>query len=139
MKNVYGKFSDYSDEVSINTDTYGTWILSQPEITVRVSGRSVSLQMTQPQRSDNRKIYGTIRHKIQIQKPSENDTWLKPATDKNPYESTDNWQDGEGFADTGDFYSQTLPLEGQDITVTEEGQRLSNPQDTLYRYRVTPY
>ena len=139
LKNVYGKFSDYSDEVSINTDTYGTWILSQPEITVRVSGRSVSLQMTQPQRSDNRKIYGTIRHKIQIQKPSENDTWLKPATDKNPYESTDNWQDGEGFADTGDFYSQTLPLEGQDITVTEEGQRLSNPQDTLYRYRVTPY
>lgn len=139
LKNVYGKFSDYSDEVSINTDTYGTWILSQPEITVRVSGRSVSLQMTQPQRSDNRKIYGTIRHKIQIQKPSESDTWLKPATDKNPYESTDNWQDGEGFADTRDFYSQTLPLEGQDITVTEEGQRLSNPQDTLYRYRVTPY
>ena len=139
LKNVYGKFSDYSDEFSINTDTYGTWILSQPEITVRVSGRSVSLQMTQPQRSDNRKIYGTIRHKIQIQKPSESDTWLKPATDKNPYESTDNWQDGEGFADTGDFYSQTLPLEGQDITVTEEGQRLSNPQDTLYRYRVTPY
>lgn len=139
LKNVYGKFSDYSDEVSINTDTYGTWILSQPEITLRVSGRSVSLQMTQPQRSDNRKIYGKIRHKIQIQKPSESDTWLKPATDKNPYESTDNWQDGEGFADTGDFYSQTLPLEGQDITVTEEGQRLSNPQDTLYRYRVTPY
>lgn len=139
LKNVYGKFSDYSDEVSINTDTYGTWILSQPEITVRVSGRSVSLQMTQPQRSDNRKIYGSIRHKIQIQKPAESDMWLKPATDKNPYESTDNWQDGEGFADTGDFYSQTLPLEGQDITVTEEGQRLSNPQDTLYRYRVTPY
>lgn len=139
LKNVYGKFSDYSDEFSINTDTYGTWILSQPVITLRVSGRSVSLQMTQPQRADNRKIYGTIRHKIQIQKPSESDTWLKPATDKNPYESTDNWQDGEGFADTGDFYSQTLPLEGQDITVTEEGQRLSNPQDTLYRYRVTPY
>lgn len=137
--NIYGKQSEFSLVANIDTSTYGTWLLSQPDVTVRVSGRSVSFQMSQPQRADNRKVYGTIRHRIEIQKPSESDTWYKPATDKNPYESVDNWKDGEGFADTGDFYSQTLPLEGQDITVTEEGKKLSNPQDTLYRYRITPY
>ena len=139
VRSIYGKISEYSREIFIDTSSYGTWMLSQPEVAVRVSGRSVSLQMRQPQRSDNRKVYGTVRHKIEIQKPGGDEAWYKPATDKNPYESVDNWKDGEGFADTGDFYSQTLPLEGQDITVTEEGQKLSNPQDTLYRYRITPY
>lgn len=137
--NVYGKESGYSLEAAVDTSIYGTWKLSAPEVAVRVSGRSVSLQMRQPQRSDNRKVYGTVRHKIEIQKPGGDEAWYKPATDKNPYESVDNWKDGEGFAETGDFYSQTLPLDGQDVTVTGEGQRLSNPQDTLYRFRVTPY
>lgn len=139
VQSIYGKISEYSQEIFIDTSSYGTWLLSQPDVTVRVSGRSVTLQLSQPQRADNRKVYGTIRHKIEIQKPSESENWYKPAADKNPYESVDNWKDGEGFADTGDFYSQTLPLEGQDITVTEEGQKLSDPQDTLYRYRITPY
>ena len=139
LENVYGKMSGYSAEAEIGTDTYGTWKTQPPEVTVRVSGRSVSLQFAQPARADGRAVYGNVRHKVQIQKPGESDAWYKPATDKDPYASTENWKDGEGFVFAGEYYTQTLPLDGQDITVTDEGQKLSDPEDTLYRFRVTPY
>lgn len=139
LENVYGKMSGYSAEAEIGTDTYGTWKTQPPDVTVRVSGRSVSLQFAQPARADGRTVYGSVRHKVQIQKPGESDAWYKPATDKDPYASTENWKDGEGFVFAGEYYTQTLPLDGQDITVTDEGRKLSDPEDTLYRFRVTPY
>lgn len=127
---------------TVSTDAYGTWIVSEPEISVTVSGRSVTLAMQQPPLAQARERYGSVRHRLQIQKPEESEAWKKPAQNLNPYEDEANWQAGEGEITVGDVYTQTMPLSGQtlrDVEVEGETVRQSAPVSTLYRFRVTAF
>ena len=128
--------------VAVDTGSYGTWLIEPPAVQVTVSGRSITLAMQQPPRAGNIEQYGSIRYRLQIQKPEESEDWKKPAQNLNPYTSEDNWQDGEGSIIVGDVYTQTMPLTGQtlkDVVVEGETVQQSAPVSTLYRLRVTAF
>lgn len=130
LKNVYGKFSDYSDEVSINTDTYGTWKLLPPKVTVSVSNRAINLKMEQPQRSDNRPVYGTLTHRIEVKNPKIDTEFFKPAESLDPYAAELNYKEGSGYVTSVLSYTQIMPLEGQNDDPP-------GPTYTLYQFRIT--
>ena len=130
LKNVYGKFSDYSDEVSINTDTYGTWKLLPPKVTVSVSNRAINLKMEQPQRSDNRPVYGTLTHRIEVKNPKIDTEFFKPAESLDPYAAELNYKEGSGYVTAVLSYTQIMPLEGQNDDPP-------GPTYTLYQFRIT--
>lgn len=127
---------------AIDTSLYGTWRIEAPMVQVTVSNRSITLAMQQPPRAGNIEQYGSIRYRLQIQKPEESEAWKKPAQNLNPYTSEDNWQDGEGSIITGDVYTQTMPLTGQtlkDVIVEGETVQQSAPVSTLYRFLVVAF
>lgn len=127
---------------AVDTGSYGTWLIEPPDVQVTVSGRSITLAMQQPPRAGNIEQYGSIRYRLQIQKPEESEDWKKPAQNLNPYTSEDNWQNGEGSIIVGDVYTQTMPLTGQtlkDVIVEGETVKQSAPVSTLYRFRVTAF
>lgn len=127
---------------AVGTSGYGTWLIETPAVQVTVSGRSITLAMQQPPRAGNIEQYGSIRYRLQIQKPEESEAWKKPAQNLNPYTSEDNWQDGEGSITVGDVYTQTMPLTGQtlkDVVVEGETVQQSAPVSTLYRFLVVAF
>ena len=117
---------------SIDTSTYGSWTVSAPNISSRVSGRNVTLSFTQPTRADGRVLYGNVRYKVSIKKASDAQ-YYAPATDTDPRASEDNYKDTTStFVDNGDLFQQVLPLEGQSLTEPL-------PVDTSYIYSVVAY
>ncbi len=132
VRSVYDKVSDNYVDCSVNTDSYGTWIVQPPSVFVRISDRTITLLMSQPARSDNREVYGNIRYKVQIRKPDfdEADTFYKPASSSDPYASELNYKDGEGFLTSDGVYVQTMPLTGQDT---------NDIVDTLYQFKLTAF
>ena len=128
--------------VAVGTDSYGTWAVSSPDVNVAVSGRAVTLTMSQPALATGRERYGTFYNRLQIQKPSESSEWFKPAVNLDPYADEDNWRDGEGYVVAESVYTQTMPLTGQTLqTVEVEGETVqqSAPEATLYRFRIEAY
>lgn len=131
--NLWGKASAYGGTEAgqvINTDNYGTWELQPPVVVVSTSNRSVNLKLAQADRSDNRVLYGTIRHRIQIKRPDIDSQFYKPAEGLNPLESEQNYKDGSGHVTATISYTQTLPLQGQNDDPPA-------PTATLYQYQVT--
>ena len=137
-ENVYGNLSeDWSEPAVPDTTTYGTWLLSVPQIVPAVSHRSVLLRFSQPELSSGRERYGTIRHRVEIRqidkdadgvfyKPNETDD---PNADESFYKAQGNGSQG-GYIEVAGDYSQTLPLKGQN-------QEPPAPTYTTYQYRVT--
>lgn len=127
--NIYGTESEDWASASVDVSSYGTWTVGSPKIETRISGRAVTLFLSQGARSDGKTVYGNIRHKVQVKKTSE-DAFSKPAASLDPYASEENYKDGEGYADSGGTFQQVLPLSGQDA---------SSPADTAYTYSVKAY
>ena len=138
--NVYNKVSEFSSEVAVNSDGYGTWLLSAPLVYTRTSDRTITLKISQPQRSDNAETYGTVRYRVQVRRPDldSEGAWFKPATSLNPYPVKDadgnitqgneeNYKDGSGFALSDGTYIQTMPLNGQSA---------KDIRDTGYQFRI---
>lgn len=142
--NTWGKESGWSPEAAPNTDTYGTWQLAAPKVTAQVRDRHVTLLMSQPPRSDGRRVYGDVRNAVTIRRPDRDTdagTWYTPGTSLNPYpetagDGTEVSNEGNYRLDTtepetrGEMYVQTMPLKGQG----GEGKGIEN---TLYLFRVT--
>ena len=137
-RNEYGKYSEWTEPVRVDVSRYGTWILSPPSITARVTNRTVTLVLVQPPRADGKEVYGTIRHRVQIKKTlasesprsSADTAWQCPAAILDPYASEDNYKDtvsGNAYAECDGVYVQTLPLAGQST---------SNIVNTPYSFRV---
>lgn len=132
--NIYGKESDDCEERAVLTGNYGTWQLAAPVITKRESNRVITLYFEQPTRSDGLERYGNIQHRVQIKRvtaPADSG-YFKPATSANPYESEENYKDGNGYVIAGSSYAQTLPLAGQDLAEPI-------PEDTAYSFCVVAY
>lgn len=127
---IYGKNSEYTPEQNINTDQYGTWKLLPPKVTVSVSNRAINLKMEQPQRSDNRPVYGTLTHRIEVKNPKIDTEFFKPAESLDPYASEMNYKEGSGYVTAVLSYTQTMPLEGQNDDPP-------GPTYTLYQFRIT--
>lgn len=136
----------YGNGVALNLDNYGTWKLEPPSVYTRVSDRTISMVFSQPPRADDKEIYGNIKNRVQVKKPSKDFDWFKPASNLNPYpeeifvegvqtvrSNEDNYketpiEEGEDdFISVADTYIQTMPLEGQGS---------GNIIDTLYRFRI---
>ena len=125
--NLYGKESLYSEGYPVSVTNYGTWELNAPSIYTRVSDRTITLILSQPETAQNREVYGTVRYMVQVQRPDIEDAWYKPATTQNPYASEMNYKDGTGYGDCDGTYIQTMPLKGQDD---------NDIFDTLYMFRA---
>ena len=127
---IYGKNSEYTPEQNINTDQYGTWKLLPPKVTVSVSNRAINLKMEQPQRSDNRPVYGTLTHRIEVKNPKIDTEFFKPAESLDPYAAELNYKEGSGYVTAVLSYTQIMPLEGQNDDPP-------GPTYTLYQFRIT--
>ena len=130
-ENTYGMLS--SETIcSVNDTNYGTWLVSQPLISKRVSGRNVTLTFSEP--SSQLQLYGNIRYKVSI-KRYDDSQFFKPDTVSDPRASESNYKDlnsQETYEESGDIFQQVLPLEGQNNTEPL-------PVDTQYIYSVVAY
>ena len=115
VQSVYGKESDYSSEIFVNVDTYGTWQVQQPEVIVSSNKRLISLNLTQVKRADVKQVYGAIGYKILVNRPDiDDEDFFTPATNKNPSVSELNYKnDTTEPIVVGTTYIQELPLKGQ--------------------------
>lgn len=115
VESVYGKESDYSSEIFVNVDTYGTWQVQQPEVIVSSNKRLISLNLTQGKRADAKQVYGAIGYKILVNRPDiDDEDFFTPATNKNPSVSELNYKnDTTEPIVVGTTYIQELPLKGQ--------------------------
>lgn len=115
VQSVYGKESDYTSEITVNTDNYGTWEVQSPEVIVSSNKRLVSLNLTQGKRADAKQVYGAIGYKILVNRPDlDNEDFFTPATNKNPSASELNYKnDTTEPIIVGTTYIQELPLKGQ--------------------------
>lgn len=141
--NIYGKESGWSSEVTPNTDTYGTWILTQPKVIVTVQDRHISLAFSQPSRADGRLVYGDVRYGVLVRRPDidvDEDVWFTPGTSLNPY--PEKLADGTKASNELNYrlethepeirtetFTQTMPLIGQG----GDGRSIQN---TLYLFKV---
>lgn len=128
-QNVYGIESKESTKKRIQTAKYGTWQIGTPVVMPRVADRTATLIMSIPPRSDRREIYGDIKYRVSIKRYDDSE-WFCPDTRRNPYENELYYKDessSNDYLETGNVYSQCLPLEGQDT---------SNIIDTTYIYRI---
>ena len=121
--------SAFSKEENINVSYYGSWTLAPPTVNNLTSDRTVILQIQQGFRSDNLTQYGNTIYKIQITRPDvDNSNWYSPSTNLNPYEAEINYKNKlNEFITSGNVYSQTLPLKGQDTNAME---------NTLYQFKI---
>lgn len=131
---IADKRSSIWAETEIKLDSYGTWILSEPQVSVKVSDRTVTLIMSQIPRADGKFPYGNIRYNVQVQRPDIDyeAEWFKPAEALNPYPTEteaneENYKEGTGSIDVSQVHIQIMPL---------KGQGLNNIVDTLYRFKV---
>ena len=138
--NIYDKQSNFSSEVVVNTDIYGTWKVQSPHVYTRGNDRTITLLFAQPPRSDSRKIYGSIRYGIVIRRPDidkDATTWFTPGDSLNPFPEIkqgklhDNELNYKKSTKTPIYrqetYTQTMPLQGQ-------GSK--NIKDTVYMFKV---
>lgn len=132
VKNLKGLLSEELEGV-LNTDYYGTWKPGLPNVSVEVQDRVITLKLTQGVRSDNKEVYGNVRYKIQVRKNGET-SWYKPATDKDPYVSPDNYKDGSGYVISNGTYSQVMPLNGD-----YENDVIVNLVSTAYDFRISAF
>ncbi len=126
---------------SVDTGTYGTWRLQKPSVQARVSGRSVTLSLSQPPRSDGRAVYGAVRHRVRVKLTDGGDGFFCPASGLDPYADEDNWRDtepGAESADCGSLFQQVMPLRGQNAA-DADGNPLPCPEDTAYTYSIEAY
>ena len=145
--NVYGKESESwgggAEGIPINTDTYGTWLLSLPKVLPQIKDRHITLLFSQTPRADNRKVYGDVQYDIWIRRPdidTNQDEWFTPGTTLNAYpetlgDGTEKSNELNYKLDTttpetrGEMYVQTMPLKGQG----GDGKSIEN---TLYLFKV---
>lgn len=141
--NIYGKESDWSGEASVDTDTYGTWVLAQPKVVATVQDRHISLAFSQPSRSDGRLVYGDVRYGVLIRRPDidvDEGVWFTPGTSLNPY--PEKKADGTEVSNELNYrlethepeirtetFTQTMPLIGQ-------GGDGKGIQNTLFLFKV---
>ncbi len=129
-ESLYNKQSAEWTETAVNTDFYGTWALSAPEVHVRVSDRTITLLCSQKSRSDSRKVYGAIRYGIRVKCAMQGDSgFYKPNVSADPYGFEDSYKvpDDSGYVLSDGVYIQTMPL---------KGQREENLIDTAYQFEV---
>lgn len=86
--------------------------------------------MEQPLRSDNRPVYGTLSHRIEVKNPKIDTEFFKPAESLDPYASEFNYKEGSGYVTAAISYTQIMPLEGQNDDPP-------GPTYTLYQFRIT--
>lgn len=115
VESVYGKESDYSSEIFVNVDTYGTWQVQQPEVIVSSNKRLISLNFAQGKRADAKEVYGAVGYKVLVNRPDlDNEDFFTPATNKNPATSELNYKnDTKEPIVVGTTYIQEMPLKGQ--------------------------
>lgn len=115
VESVYGKESDYSSEIFVNVDTYGTWQVQQPEVIVSSNKRLISLNFVQGKRADAKEVFGAVGYKVLVNRPDlDNEDFFTPATNKNPATSELNYKnDTKEPIVVGTTYIQELPLKGQ--------------------------
>lgn len=140
--NIYGKESEETADTTVDTDSYGTWLVQPPVISERTNKRSLHIHLEQP--TGQREIYGNVRYQIQISRYDDIDgttrLWFKPllSSAADPYGAETNYKvdtdpapDPAYVVATADF-SQTVPLQGQSATPAAPG-------DTVYYYRVLAF
>ena len=122
-------------EKYVDATDYGTWIVQEPIVNTGVSGRTITLNIEQPQRADGLQPYGVIKYKVQVKRvtPSEDIEYYCPAQTLNPYDSEDNYKDvtsSDNYILVTNSFRQTMPLSGQNATEPL-------PVDTMYRFKIT--
>lgn len=147
VTSIYDRVSEYCEVTSVDTSSYGTWLVSPPLTDIIVIDRTAILSVARQPSASSRVQYGSTKFAVQIQRLQAVDdsetAWWKPATDLNPYpavvdgvehNNVDNYRDGDSheWLDINTAFSQTLPLFGQAV-------RDSNSVNTFYRYRVKCY
>lgn len=133
-RSIYNKDSAWTTAVSVNTSAayYGTWILSTPNIDVKLDGRFVTLTMSQPARGDGRQQYGNIRYGLLIRRPDTDaaDVWWTPGTSGDPVTDVNAYRDvTHTYLERNTPYIQRLPL--LSATPPDDGYVM-----TQYQYRV---
>lgn len=115
VQSVYGKESDYTSVITVNTDDYGTWQVQAPEVTTSGNKRLVSLNLVQPERSDRKQIYGSIAYKVLVNRPDlDGENFYQPATNLNPSASESYYRtDSTTPLSCSSTYIQEMPLKGQ--------------------------
>lgn len=122
-KNAY---KDFTGNL-IDTDKYGTWLLSTPIVKAKAIGRTVSIMAEQPE--SNLHTYGYCKYKVYIKKGNEN--YFCPDLTKDVYSDLNAYKNEEGdYLTFTSSYTQKLPLDGQDNEL---------PVDTAYTYKIVPY
>ncbi len=114
----------------IDTADYGTWLAEKPSVTATLTGRNITLQISQPDT-----VYGTVNYRIQIKKLSDtaDTSFYKPNLSADSYASLTAYKESSGsenYVTSSNIFSQTLPLNGQ-----TDG----TPAATSYQYKITPY
>lgn len=129
VESVYAKTSGYIDPVSVNTSSYGTWVIPTPSIISNVLGRSCILTLGLS--TSALEVYGDINYQLEINQPDLDGTnYYKPNLTADPYGDETNYKDGSGYVESDKTFNQTLPLTGQ-----TDG----TPIATTYKYRITAY
>ena len=115
VQSVYGKESDYTSEITVNTDNYGTWEVQSPEVTVSGNKRFVSLTLSQPKRSDKKEIYGSVGYQILVNRPDlDGEDFFQPATNLDPQANELNYKtESKVPVVCSSNYMQEMPLKGQ--------------------------
>lgn len=126
---VYGKYSGYTDAVSVDTDSYGTWVLPTVQVISNVLGRSCILSLSL--NTSALEVYGDVNYKVKINREDlDGDTYYKPDLISDPYGDGTNYKDGTGYVEADSSFNQTLPLAGQST---------GTPVSTTYRYSIIAY
>ncbi|MBP3450396.1 MAG: hypothetical protein J6K22_08050 [Spirochaetaceae bacterium] len=100
---------------AVNTDKYGTWQVNSPEVTFSGNKRFVSLNLTQPKRSDRKEIYGSVGYQILVNRPDlDGEVFFQPATNLDPQASELNYKtESQEPIICSSTYMQEMPLKGQ--------------------------
>ena len=100
---------------AVNTDKYGTWEVQSPEVTVSGNKRFVSLNLSQPKRSDRKEIYGYISYQILVNRPDlDGEEFFQPATNLDPQADELNYKvESNEPIICSSTYMQEMPLKGQ--------------------------
>ena len=132
--NNYGISSIAWTNVLVDTSSYGTWKLSKTVVdTPKNLDRTIILSMSQSASNSIREQYGVVKYQIEVSRFDDIDEegkrlFFKPAMNKDPYASEDNYKDGEGFVLSSENFVQIVPLKGQSNYQIE---------NTIYHYKIT--
>lgn len=67
--NIYNLSNDWTTS-TVDTTTYGTWLVGAPVIHERVIDRTIILQLSTERAASGREIYGDIRYQIRVRRGS---------------------------------------------------------------------